>query len=51
MNQTKSWFFERNNKIDKTLAKLSKDPEAVSKLKTSEMKRETETKTEEIKIH
>ena len=25
INKTKSWFFEKRNKIDKPLAKLSKD--------------------------
>ena len=41
INKTKSWFFQRINKIDKPLAKLIKDREAVSKLRKSEMKRET----------
>ena len=40
ISKTKSWFFERINKIDKPLAKLT-GPEAVSKLIKSEMKRET----------
>ena len=30
INKTKSWFFERINKIDKPLATLTKGPEAVS---------------------
>jgi hypothetical protein len=41
ISKTKSWIFERINKIDKSLAKLTKGPRAVSKLVKSEMKRET----------
>ena len=41
INKTKSWFFERINKIDKPLAKLTKGQVVVSKLIKSEMKRET----------
>jgi hypothetical protein len=42
INKTKSWIFEKINKTDKLLAKLTiKGRETVSKLIKSEMKRET----------
>jgi 50S ribosomal subunit-associated GTPase HflX len=40
INKTKSWFFNRINKIDKLLAKLT-GPETVSKITKSERERET----------
>jgi hypothetical protein len=40
INQTRSWFFEKINKIDKPLAKL-KGTETVFKLTKSKMKKET----------
>ena len=41
INKNKSWFFERINKIDKPLAKLTKGPRDSSKLIKSEMKTKT----------
>jgi len=41
IKRTKNWFFEKINKIDKTLARLTGDTESVSKLTKSERKRET----------
>jgi hypothetical protein len=41
ISKTKSWFFERINRIDKPLAKQLKGQEVVSKLIKPEMKRET----------
>jgi hypothetical protein len=41
INKNKSWFFERINKIDKPLAKLTKGPEIVSRLTKLEVKKET----------
>jgi len=40
INRTKSWFFEKINKIDKPLGRLTRG-HSVSKLTKSEMKRET----------
>ena len=40
-DETKSWFFEKINKIDKLLSKLIKDRERTSKLTKSEMKKGT----------
>jgi hypothetical protein len=40
INKTRSWFFEKINKIDKPLARLPEGTETVSKLIKSEMKRE-----------
>jgi ribosomal protein L34E len=40
VNKTRSWFFEKINKIDKPLARLPEGTETVSKLIKSEMKRE-----------
>ena len=37
-NESKSWFFEKINKIVKPLAKLKKYRERISKLTKSEMK-------------
>ena len=39
INETKSWFFEKINKRDKPLSKLTKR-QRVSKLKKSEIKRD-----------
>ena len=39
INKTRSWFFERINKIDKPLDKLTKGPRDISILTKSEMKR------------
>ena len=41
INQTRSWFFEKINKIDKPLARLTKGTGTKSKLTKSELKRET----------
>ena len=41
INETKSWFFEKVNKIDKPLSKLIKRQERTCKLIRSEMKRGT----------
>jgi hypothetical protein len=42
INKTKNWFFQKSNKIDKPLGKLTKrQRETVSKLTKSEMKRGT----------
>ena len=41
INKTRSWFFEKINKIDKPLARLTVGTETVYKLIKSEMKRET----------
>ena len=41
INKTQNWFFEKINQVDKPLAKLKKGPERVTKLTTSEIKRET----------
>jgi hypothetical protein len=39
INKTKTWFFEKINKTDKPLAKLTKGTETGSKATKSEMKR------------
>ena len=39
INESKSWFFEKVNKIDKPLSKLNKGRERISELTKSEMKR------------
>jgi hypothetical protein len=41
INQTRSWFFEKINKIDKPLARLTREHRDSSLIKKSEMKRET----------
>ena len=41
INKTKSWFFEKINKIDKPLARITRGQRGVSKLTKQEMKRET----------
>ena len=41
INKTKSWFFEKINKIDKTLARLIKKKERRIKSTKLEMKKET----------
>ena len=38
INETKHWLFEKINKIDKPLARLTKKKEGEHKLLTSEMK-------------
>ena len=40
INKTKSWFFEKINKIDKSLARLIKKKERRIKLTKLEMKKE-----------
>ena len=40
INKTKSWFFEKINKIDKPLARLIKKKERRIKSTKSEMKKE-----------
>jgi hypothetical protein len=40
INKTRSWFFEKINKIDKPLARLTRGHREVSKLTNAEMKRE-----------
>ena len=40
INKTKSWFFEKINKIDKTLARLMRKKERRIKSKKLEMKKE-----------
>jgi hypothetical protein len=41
INQTRSWFFEKINKIDEPLARLTRGTGTASYLTKSEMKRET----------
>jgi hypothetical protein len=41
INKTKSWLFEKINKLEKNLAKLTKMQRIVSKLTKSKMERET----------
>jgi hypothetical protein len=41
INQRKSWFFEKINKIDKPLARLTRGHRNSILIKKSEMKRET----------
>ena len=38
INKTKNWFFENINRIEKTLARLTREKERVYKLTKSEMK-------------
>ena len=45
INKTKSWFFEKINKIDKTLARLIKKKERGIKSTNLEMKKERLQKT------
>ena len=40
INKTKSWFFEKINKIDKSLARLIKERESRIKSTKLEMKKE-----------
>ena len=40
MNKTKSWFFEKINKIDKPLARLIKNKREKNQIKKLEMKKE-----------
>ena len=40
INQTRRWFFEKINKIDQPLARLTRGTKTVSKLIKSEVKRE-----------
>jgi hypothetical protein len=42
INQTRSWFFEKINKIDKLLEDSLEGTGTASKLTKSEMKKETE---------
>jgi hypothetical protein len=48
INQTRSWFFEKINKICKPLARLTRGHRESIELTKSEMKRETTTDPEEI---
>ena len=41
INKTKSWFFEKINKIDKPLARLIKKKRRILKSTELEMKKET----------
>ena len=45
INQTKSWFFKKINKIDKSLARLIKKKERRIKSTKSEMKMEKSQQT------
>ena len=47
INKTKSWFFEKINKIDKLLARLIKKKRGLKSIKL-EMKKEVTTNTTEI---
>jgi hypothetical protein len=50
INQTRSWFFEKNNKIDKPLARLTRghrDSILINKIRKD--KEDITTETEEIK--
>ena len=50
INKTKSWFFERINKIDKLLANLTKGPRGSIQInKIRNKKGDITTETEEIK--
>ena len=49
INKTKSWFFEKINKIDKSLARLIKERESRIKSTKLEMKKERLQQT--IKKH
>ena len=40
INKTKSWFFEKRNKIDKPLARLIKNKREKNQTNKSEMKKE-----------
>ena len=40
INKTKSWFFEKINKIDKTLARLIKKKREMNQINKLEMKKE-----------
>jgi hypothetical protein len=48
INETKSWFFEKLNKIDKPLANMTKMRREKTQINKSEIKRETTTNTTEI---
>jgi hypothetical protein len=48
INQTRSWFFKKNNKVDKSLARLTRGHRDVLLIKKSEMRRKTTTEPEEI---
>jgi hypothetical protein len=41
ISKTKIWFFERINKIDKPLAKLTKGPRGINQINKIRIKRET----------
>ena len=45
INKTKSWFFERTNKIDKPLARLMKKQREKNQIKKLEMKMERSQQT------
>ena len=45
INKTKSWFFERINKIDKLLARLIKKQREKNQISTLEMKMERSQQT------
>ena len=40
INKTKSWFFEKINKLDKSLARLIKEEGQKNQIKKLEMKKE-----------
>ena len=48
INKTKSWFFEKTNKIDKTLARLKKLKKEESNQQNQKSKREITTDNAEI---
>ena len=50
MNETKSWFFEKINKIDKPLAKLINKKERGPKSIKSEMKQKLQPTPQKQKI-
>ena len=49
INKTKSWFFERINKTDKTLARLIKKKREKTQINRIRNEKEVTTDTEEIK--
>ena len=51
INKTKSWFFEKINKIDKPLARLIKKKRQRTQINKSEMKKRSEEHTSELQSH
>ena len=48
INKTKSWFFEKINKMDKTLARLIKKKREKNQIKKLEIKKERLQQTMQI---